>query len=52
MMKIQITAYETTYTIETPHNDQHITDMADYFTRMLKVMGYVFDGELALTEEE
>ena len=50
MMKIQVTAYETTYTIETPNDDQDITEMADYFTRMLKVAGYVFDGELELTE--
>ena len=51
-MKIQVTAYETTYTIETPNDDQDITDMLEMFERMLLVMGYVFKGTLDLTYEE
>ena len=45
-MKLQVTAYDRTYTIEEPNDDQDIATMLEIFERILLAMGYVFDGTL------
>lgn len=49
-MKIIIEQWNEKYEVEANGDEQDLDEMLDFFSRLLKSAGYVFDGELTIVE--
>jgi len=50
-MKITIEHYGHKIIFEEPHDDQDLTAMCELFGKILRAMGYYFNGEVCIEEE-
>jgi hypothetical protein len=51
-MKIEITQYGHKATYEFDHEDVSLEDLIYHLSRLIKLAGYHFDGELQISESE
>ena len=51
-MKIEITHYGDKATYEFEHEDVELEDLLYHLDRLIKLIGYSFDGELQIIESE
>jgi hypothetical protein len=51
-MKIEITQYGHKSTYEFDHEDVNLEDLLYHLSRLIKLVGYEFDGELQICKSE